>query len=149
MEYAMSEKRRSFRIRETQDVDLVKKLHSKIFTTDDWYEPVDPSSPVIYWLVYDANNIAVGFCILTMLKDETCFLSRSGILYEARGNGLQVRMIRVRESYARKYHYKKMVTYTTMENIASSHNLQKVSYQLYMPSEEWAGPGCLYWQRSI
>jgi hypothetical protein len=139
-------RKKTFNIRQTYDVDEVIKLHKKLFPLDDWY---DSRYPAVYWLVYDSKGNPVGFSILGLLPDDVCFLARSGVLWEARGNGLQVRMIRVREMYARKYNFTKVITYTKIDNIASSHNLQKAGYYLYLPETPYADDDCLYWIKEV
>ena len=116
--------------------------------SDLWYEP-DAGNKALHWLVRDENKNPVGFCILTIMKYGTAFLSFSGILEEARGNGLQCRMIRVRERKARKEGVKKLISYTKMHNIQSSHNLQKCGFELYAPEEPYADKDCLYWLKIL
>ena len=142
----MSAKKRSFTIRQTKDVELVKSLHSEILPSDDFYWS---HYPVYHWVVRDEKRNPVGFCSIAMWDSKIGFLCRSGVLPEARGNGLQVRMTRVREKFARAAGYESMVTYTDVDNIRSSHNLQKIGYMLFEPEQKWAGKSYLYWMKKI
>ncbi len=147
----MSVKHPKFSIRQTEDEEAIQKLQKKIMPSDRWY-----STPnrVKYWLAYDGNRKPVGFCILTLLDHGIAFLSLSGVLVSARGNGLQTRMIRAREKYARKEGYSQIITYTKLHNIGSSHNLQKLGYMLYSPEERYGDDGpdeepALYWMKTL
>lgn len=135
-----------FKIRQTNDIDAVKSLHSQTFPHDDWYES---SYEVIYWLVFDSKGKEVGFCMLSLLTDGISFLARVGVLPEARGHNLQKRLLRVREAYAKRKNFTKVITYTTINNIASMHNLQKAGYFLYLPENCYAGDEFLYWIKDL
>jgi L-amino acid N-acyltransferase YncA len=66
---------------------------------------------------------------------------------EARGHGLQRRLIKVREQQAKRNGWRACITYTAPDNFASANSLIKAGYRLYGPSEVWAMPGALYWRK--
>ena len=68
------------------------------------------------WVVRNATGIAVGFCSYKHVSKDMVFFSRAGLLREARGHGLQVRMIRTRIAACRKEGVKHIVTYTMKDN---------------------------------
>ena len=137
---------RKFKVRQTFDIEEIKKLFKKCMPSDDWYET---RNPVIYWLAEDRKGNYVGYCMLTLLPENVCFMSSSGVLHSARGAGLQLKMIRVRERAARKYGYEQVISYTKIDNISSSRNLQKAGYSLYLPEDEYADKDCLYWIKDL
>lgn len=137
----------SYSVRHSYDADLARYLHAKIFPTDEWYQK-DSS---IYWIVWDNYKRPVGFCMLAPVDEEIVFLSRAGLLKEARGKGLHTRMIATREKWAKKLGFKKIITYTLVSNIRSSYNLQKAGYFLYEPEYKYASDenDVLYWIKEI
>lgn len=118
------------------------------------------SAPMIHpeqghwWIAHttegmNAGSLA-GFCGLTLRPEEphVAYLKRAGVLPEARGNGLQKRMVRVREALARKLGIKQLVTDTT-DNIPSANNLIACGYKLYRPQAPWGFNNTLYWFKEI
>ena len=133
-----------FSIKQTTRIDRVHALHSDTLPEDEQYI----RSGNRYWLVKKGRK-EVGFAILTILDKEIAFLSRAGLLPCARGKGLHTRLIRVRERYARKHGIKKIITYTTRDNITSAHNLEKNGYRLYIPDNQYGGKEMLYFMKEL
>ena len=130
-----------YRIRRTRDYHTLIVLNKKIF--GEGFE-VDFAKHIC-WVVKDENNTPVGFCSYKKTTDDIVFLSRAGVLPEARGAGLQVRMIRTRLKHARTEGYNCAITYTVRDNPASFTSLQRCGFKLYIPEYEWVGPEQLYW----
>lgn len=133
-----------FKIKKCQDNNLLKTLHSEIFPTDDWY--TDPTT--VSWVVW-LDGKPVGFCMVAEWDGKYGFLARAGLLKEAQGLGLHLRLIKVRENYCRKRGFAKVLTYTKIFNITSSRNLQKSGYMLYIPKNPYADDDCLYWIKKL
>lgn len=129
---------RQYRIRRTDDEPKIEEITWKIFKSD---EEVESEPDDVSWLVWDDRNKVVGFCSIRPLKTERgyAYLSKSALLYEARGKGLHKRMIRVRVMWARKNGYKAIITYVERFNIASFKNLLKLGFEPYKPIDDWAG----------
>src|SRR5690606_22351986 len=95
----------------------------------------------VHWFVWESGkDYPVGFCSagISMLTDEDgnrcyAFLSRAGVLPEARGHKLQRRMIKVREKWAKDQGLKGASTYVANWNTRSLINLLKSGYQIYEP----------------
>jgi GNAT superfamily N-acetyltransferase len=114
--------------------------------------PIDTDQGV-WWLVFSdmtCGPYPVGYGGLKWSHTEIdgIYLCRSGVLEEHRGNGLQVRLLRARETWARKTLATVMVTDTT-GNFASANSLIKAGYRLYQPEEPWAFPNSLYWKKKL
>jgi ribosomal protein S18 acetylase RimI-like enzyme len=81
------------------------------------------------------------------------FLSRSGVLPEARGIGIQKRLIRARLAHIRRHSpgVTHAVTYTAVSNAASSNSLIACGFKLFWPraGELWVGPEFNYWRKAI
>lgn len=105
-----------------------------------------PDGGNVYWLVKTPAGRAVGFCSVrpTTTDLDTVFLSRAGILPEARGLGLHRRMISVRLRWARKNGFKRAITYAQRDNIQSAVNLLRCGFMLYDPDYRWVGDSYLY-----
>lgn len=132
------------KLKRTKKFTDIIRLHEKLFPVDDVCE-IDGT---INWLLMD-NKKAVGFCMLKPLDDEIAFLHESGVLTGYSGKGLQRRMIRCRERYARKNGFSKIITYTKIHNVRSSVNLSRCGYQLYMPENQYADDDCIYWIKHL
>jgi GNAT superfamily N-acetyltransferase len=135
------------KIRQSNNVELVRCLHKITFPQDE-YEHHSRSQ---YWIVSDSEKYPVGFCMCHPLtfETDTVFLSRAGLLDCARGQGLHMRMIKVRTQWAKKNGFKNMITYTSLDNAASFHNLQKAGFKLYLPESLYVGKAFLYWMKEL
>lgn len=132
-------------IRKTNNIDLVKGLLKEIFPSDE----IDVAENDQLWIVWNEEKSPVGFCSLRPLEEGIAYLNWAGLLDEAKGQGLHKRMIRARESWAKKNNYKQIITYTTVSNIQSARNLLKTKYELFLPEYAWAGENYLYFQKDI
>jgi len=103
-----------------------------------------------WWLVKHREQPlgSAGFCGLRKLDSNTGYLKRAGVLPVARGQGLQRRMITVREAQARRLELKEMLTDTT-DNPASANTLIRAGYRLFTPASPWGLPGALYWRKKL
>lgn len=123
--------------------DLILELQRATAPTDD---PEDPSEGY-WWLAYHGVQ-PVAFASIRQLRyvPGTGFLSRSGVLREHRGNGLQKRLIKARLAKAPKAGWSRVVTYTLWNNPASSNSLISCGFRLYLPETPWVGDDVAYWQ---
>lgn len=134
-----------FRIRRTDNKTLVNSLCDRIFGPDLRHDR--PNN--VYWIVLNDYDTPVGFAILTPCGFGEAFLSRSGILPPARGKNLQTRLIKVRETYAKKAGIKHLVTYAMRDNGASIKSLLKCGFNIYRPDWEWAGKEMVYFVKEL
>lgn len=125
----------SYYLRKTSDIDTVKDLHKICFPEDEWYSHKGNT----YWLLKNKNKRPIGFCVATDIGDGIIFLSRAGIIPEYQGRGLQRRMINTRIRYAQNNGYNSVITYVSIENVASAKNLLKCGFELYRPDWDYAG----------
>ena len=113
--------------------DLACTLDMEIF--NDGSQPLaDHKEDMTYWVAW-CDGEAVGFCA-TKEYSHGIFLIRSGVLKEFRGQGLQKRMIRVRE---RHHKGQTFFTYVSTHNPASINSLISCGYKAYTPYERYAG----------
>lgn len=96
-----------------------------------------------WWIIWDENSEPVGYCGI-FIYDEFSIHKRSGVLPRARGNGLQRKMLTIRESFAKKAGCKSVMTYVSIENTYSANNLFDRGYRAYNPEWRWGGDHYLY-----
>lgn len=113
------------------------------------YDSVFMEKKAWFWVGY-YNGTPVAFCALapSIRWSDCVYLARAGVVPEFRGQGLQKRMIELRERWARKQSYKWAVTDTT-DNPASSNSLIARGYKLYEPTVTWGPSGALYWRKRL
>lgn len=135
------------KLKKVRNADACKALHRAILPDDEWY----PRKNEQYWLLYDEENMPVGFCSChkLSLEPEVVFLSRAGLLEAARGQGMQKKMINARVRWAKQSGARQVITYTTRDNAPSFYNLQNCGFKLYLPENYWAGEDVLYWYKDI
>lgn len=103
-----------------------------------------------WWALYFADA-PVGFAALRRsYRFADCgYLSRAGILEDHRGQGLQMRLIRVRESQAKRYGWKWLFS-DTCGNPPSANNLAKAGFKMFEPVKPWSkNKTTLYWRKKI
>lgn len=104
-----------------------------------------------WWLVRDADTKeTVAFAGLTpaIYTPLTGYLKRVGVTREARGHGLQKKLLTVRERRARKNGWTTMITDTT-DNPPSANSLIRAGYKIFEPTYRWAFSHSIYWKKDL
>lgn len=112
------------KIKSSQEMDRVIALDKIIFRGD--YGPDFFNS--IWWVVLDKNKI-VGYACLA-IKKGSGHMSRAGLLSPYYGQGVQARLLAVREAYARKAGCTTAKSEVVFWNTASLSNLIKSGYRI-------------------
>ena len=101
-----------------------------------------------WWLAKDEGDI-VGYCGAKAASTEASaiYLIRAGVLPEARGQGLQTRMIKSRLAWAKKKGYTSAITDTACDNIHSMRNLIAAGFVPYAPDFPWVSDGYIHWRK--
>lgn len=132
-------------LRITSDIDLIRELHSLAFPEDSWV-----GDDHTFWVARDSTGKPIGFCSAVYRPDSGyVFLSRAAVSLEARGSGLQRRMIRVRVAWAKRQGAATVITYTLLKNYESLVNLLKSKFRFYHPTEPWVGTQVHYLKLSL
>ena len=102
-----------------------------------------------WWLV-SCELVPVAFAGLvpSTLVPDAGYFCRVGVLEKHCGNSLQLRLMRVVETWARRNGWSCVVSDTT-DNIVSANNFIRAGYRLYQPDIPWGWPHTLYWRKSI
>lgn len=111
-----------------------------------------PLSPSIgyWWIAYTETGVPAAFCSMkaSLRWEATGYLSRSGVLPKYQGQGLQKRMIRVREAKARRMGWKWLIT-DTSENPASANSLIFCGFKMYEPNRPYGLKTSIYWRKRL
>jgi GNAT superfamily N-acetyltransferase len=128
-----------------ENAQILRTLQAICLPYDDPYT----SRTAAYWIGWEKGK-AVAFCAVapSLRWSDTVYLARAGVLPQYRGQGLQKRMIRVRERWARANGFAWVITDTT-ENPASSNSLIAAGYKLFEPTAPWANDDSLYWRKRL
>ena len=133
-----------------RDLIPILQIEKECFSESNYSRVVEAWYRWTWWVAKDDNTgKMIGFCAATIVDSNVCFLSLSGVTGPARGKGLQMKMIRVRERWARKQRCKKSITYTSLSNPASSNNLIKCGYKIYHPDSYWGLVDGIYWTKDL
>jgi GNAT superfamily N-acetyltransferase len=101
----------------------------------------------IWWLASEDGRM-VGYAAAAV-DEHVLYLTRAGVLPEARGRGLQRRLIRARVQHARRLGLTRCYTYTVPWNWRSTNNLIDCGFRLWLPARPWATKNCLYFFRRL
>jgi GNAT superfamily N-acetyltransferase len=103
-----------------------------------------------YWWLATLSGEPVAFAgLIPSTRWANCgYFVRSGVLPEHRGNGLQRRLMRVREIKAKRLGWTHMISDCT-DNLHSANNFIRSGYSLYEPSRPWGFARTLYWRKIL
>lgn len=103
-----------------------------------------------YWWVAFDDVHPVAFAALTLSAQwgDTGYLSRAGVLPAYRGQGLQKKLIKVRERKAKQLGWQWLVTDTT-DNPPSANNLIDCGFKTFIPSRPWGFDSTIYWKKKL
>jgi len=126
-------------------VDTLNELHAACFLDSAIRVPYDYG---YWWIAYRCDEPA-GFAgiVPSSIGLGVGYLKRAGVLPWHRGNGLQRRLLKVREAKARKLGWSRIITDTT-DNVPSANNLIAAGYRLFQP-RPWAFKHSLYWTKEL
>jgi GNAT superfamily N-acetyltransferase len=134
------------RVIRTRDRPLILKMEQVCFN-DESLDEDDAREHI--WFVAFVNGKPAGYAGLKTWDGFTGFLSRAGVLPEFRGLGLQKRLIKSRQRYAKRIGIRWLVTYTAIDSAASQNSLISCGYRPYRPEYPWAGAEWIYFRRKL
>lgn len=138
---------------------IIKKISTKTIDAQKLLKKMQreylPGSPIAnptlghWWVVYD-NDIPIGFAsmVASFRWANTGYLNRSGVAPDHRGNGIQKKLIKVRESYAKRIGYTHLVSDTRF-NPPSANSLISCGFKTYEPKHPWSFTTSIYWIKKI
>ncbi len=119
------------RIARTEELEEILKMDFRLFGVS-LGSMVDTST----WWLAEAELLGhwepVGYAAAELTNNDTyAFLNRAGVMPVARGQGLQKRLIKVREKWARAHGATHAWTYVYYSNLASMRSLISCGYLPY------------------
>lgn len=105
-----------------------------------------------WWIAYSRETKApVGFAGLwpSLRQPGAGYLCRAGVLPEGRGQGLQRKLIKVREREAKKKRWVVLFSDTKPGNAHSLNNLFACGFRSFVPSDPWSGAEWNYVRKII
>lgn len=130
--------------------DLVD-VHLDVFSGGVQEVPSRTLVGCAWWVGYNSSG-PVAFAGIHPSKQflKTAYLCRVGVLDEARGQGIQKKLIRIREKWARGQGYEWLMTDSNLDTPASGNSLISCGYKLWRPYYRWAGyEPAQYWKKYI
>jgi len=104
-----------------------------------------------WWVVETDDGEVAGYAGIKYLGYGLWYLCRCGVLPDWRGNGLQKRLIRAREKFARARTARGdelVITDTSADNPPSANSLISCGYRLYEPAHPWRSDA-LFWRKDL
>jgi GNAT superfamily N-acetyltransferase len=102
------------------------------------------------WWVAKVEGVTAAYGgAKVLLGENVAYLCRAGVLSQFRGQGLQLALIRRRVRWARGLGLREVITDTSLDNVASSNNLMKAGFRLYLPEHPWGLPVTNYWHLKL
>lgn len=138
----------SYRIREVDasDEEVTEHIHLFNRQTKDFPELTEEELDIGHWWLAYLDKEPVGFAGLMPSKQYhgVGYFKRAGIDPKHRGNGLQIRLMRVRIHKARKLGYTHIVSECTGTPY-SANNFIRAGFKIYQPRKPWAFKESIYW----
>ena len=124
---------------------LLNWLQIEILPSDDAL----PTNVGWWWIVYQDDQ-PIGFCSLRKSSNwsDAGYLCRAGVLPKYRGNGLQKRLIRVRERLAKRLKMNWLLS-DTYNNPASANSLIACGFRMFIPTKKWGAEETCYWRKRL
>lgn len=133
---------------DTSDDDVLERLTIMHKLTFFSHAPVYDFNVGWWWIATHGKEDA-GFCGMQYSKRrKAIYLCRAGVVQRFQGQGLHIRMIRVRERAARRMKQKMLVT-DTNNNIRSANNLIRCGFTMFEPETPWGLGGATYWRKEL
>ena len=102
-----------------------------------------------WWLAYEGERpVAFAGLIQARGSNDTGYFKRAGVLPCARGNGLQLRLMRARIAKAKKLGWTWIVSEST-GTAHSANNFILAGFKVYYPAEPWAFKTSIYWIKKL
>lgn len=128
-------------------VETIERLHRITLPDDD----IPDLLRGYWWLVFNGVGQPIGYAGLypSYRYSNAGYLIRSGVAAKHRGNGLQKRMIRVREAKARRLGLDWLFS-DTCENPASANSLATCGFRMFEPRVPWHRDKlAIYWRKKL
>lgn len=126
------------RVTNSTQLQKIAAMDAICFPNDD---PISDWHESDWYLVYEGGDI-LGYGSKKELAGDITYLNRVGVLPAHRGKGIQRKLLdrRIKDSQGST-----IITYTVNSNPASSNNLIRKGFLLFIPENQWVEGEVLYW----
>lgn len=104
-----------------------------------------------WWLVFHTDPYTTPIAYAGMVKSRSTpngvYFNRCGVLPAFRGQGLQKKLIRVRQCKAKRLGFTTVVSDTN--EAASANNLIACGFRMFSPKLRWGLASSTYWRKSL
>lgn len=102
-----------------------------------------------WWLAYlEKEPVAFAGMVPSNKWHNVGYFKRAGVAPRHRGNGLQIRLMRVRERKAKRIGWTHLISECT-ETAYSANNFIKAGFRIYEPKHPWAFKNSIYWIKTL
>jgi GNAT superfamily N-acetyltransferase len=141
-----------YKIREVDasDDDIADIIHHFNRQTKEFPELTEEELDGGFWWLAYLGDEPVGFAgmVLSNQWHNVGYFKRAGVDPKHRGHGLQIRLMRVRISKARKLGYSHLISECT-DTIWSANNFIRAGFRIYQPRNPWAFKNSIYWIKTL
>ena len=130
--------------------EAIQRLDSHCFHAAD--PALERTARTHWWVVGPATAPLAYASVRPSTRWADCvYFARAGVAPEARGLGLQRRLVRARLRWAARNAYMYAITDTLASNVQSANNLVREGFRVFWPhpANLWAGTGALYLIRAV
>ena len=142
----------SYSIREVDatDEDIADTIHHFNRQTKEFPKLTEEELDVGYWWLAYLGKEPVGFAGMVPSNQwrNVGYFKRAGVDPKHRGNGLQIRLMRVRINKAKALGYSHLISECT-DTVYSANNFIKAGFKIYEPSHPWAFKNSIYWIKKL
>lgn len=118
---------------------LIGRLDQQLFPEDDHLDAIEFHRGA--WWIGWCEDIPIAYCGVREWYSNRVFMARAGVVQAQRGQGLQRRMLKLREGHAvKQWGASRALTYTHPRNVASNNNLIRSGYLQWEPeayTDQW------------
>ena len=101
------------------------------------------------WFVMLEDFKIIAYCGMVNLNNIDCYFNRAWVGSKHRGMGIHKLLIKKRITEARRKKLKCVVTFTLIDNCASSNNLFRMGFKLYSPAHPYVKEPVLYFKKEL
>ena len=134
-------------IRKTTNPDHIKQIEAMdAFIFDDGSYLVESMDGYLHYWIAWCKGQPIGYAVAEEYQDGIVFHARSAVLEKYRGQGLQKRLIKARETIS---NITLFMTYISVENPASINSFISQGYKAHTPDYFYGGQEMLYLCKEI
>ena len=140
-------------IREVAGVSAAEVLHYLNAQAPDRFPPLEQRhlERGYWWLVRTWNRSIIGFAGMVPMTpfDGVGYLKRAYIAPAHRGNGLQFKLLHLREAKAIEIGWHTLVSECHADNSHAASNFIKAGFTVTDPEQVWGAPGSIYFVKRL